>query len=794
MSFIYIKLVNFKCFLEREITLYEGLNFFVGDSGKGKTTVNKAIYFALYGGRKFKNIQNREHKDKPTMVLIHYDSATYKWRVTRTRPSESVTVEITDANGYFIFKDAAAQDWINKQFGVENIWLSSSYIGVTKPHFLINGSNSDKMELLQRIAYGDSSPQNQPETYLSAVRVAISYYNEKFKQLNESIKINEGIKQSYQTKNPLLVTYPYISEEETNQLISIKDKKLLEMETLRKIYTSLETKKQIIYQLDNLPIYQITLEKIREKIKLHETQRRKKNLEMMLTDFDQRVLTIDQNLLNNDDFLYRRYIQEGWDTKTDLEKFLKDIKDRLQLYKAQEKLEIRNKEITESNKKRADLNISLTKAYKKQQSDYDIIMEEIEAYNKRKTRIEEMERELRHEIYIKLSDDDDMSAQFVPGYKVMLSMGLDELVCPNCTHGLIYKGNKLELGTITNNCEDTKKKYSEKLALSTLEYSKRLKRDEYNKEITEFNRIIPRKKPDVPEEPVLVEMEELIPVKVIIKPTLEIFDLPTYSFEEYQKLRKSNSLKESYLEYLSIETVELKENLDDLLKLESQIKKTNDDKVRYETILATLPGDDPEIQDKINTLNSSIIEITAKINLAIDMKEIKRIEALIEQMTKELNSTVENLGHFNYYYAQTEELGMISLEKRINDINAPLKEILDTLFDEPISVKISPFKELKNGSTKLQVNLVVEHRNAMIEDYDDECSTGQIGRISIALLLAFARNNNNPFIILDEVLSSVEPNRQLDILEMLPTYSTGKFIINICHGVAEGSAKNVVYF
>lgn len=1111
---IYIKLVNFKCFVDFELNLYEGINYISGNSGVGKTNIIKAIYFCFYGGRKFKNIQNRHHKDKPTTVLIHYQSPSFEWRITRTRPSEVVQVEIRDANGVFIHKDAPAQDWINKQFGVENIWLSSSYIGVTKPHFLIgDNKNIDKLELLQQIAYGDAAPQNQPDMYITAVKSAITFYNERFKQLNDNIRVNEGVKQSYQTRNPDLVIHPYITEEETWKLISQRDNEKLQIEKLRSIYNSLQFKNQIITSLNGLPKYNESIEDVKQRIETLKKQQRKIELKLQLTDFDDKIYTTDINILSSDHFLFNRYISEGWN-KINIKQFLDDTKKQLKEYEEQLQIESKNKEISLSNFKKTEINNSLIDSYRKSQTEYHNNMENINKYNKRKEEISKLKESLGSTIYIKLSDEDDMSSSFVYSimkqtsekieeykllvkenkkynsckakiedkfkvlvspnkideeddmsidyvnsyiltlsnkiydyknkinetnrynrlkykiddiksslieptsetkeddltskyiytyrnnitselnmliekkklieyrtsivklledvnmekdnisfielfdeddgsfnsaqeYKIKLTIQLNELTCPHCNHGLLLENGNLKLGITTNNRDISKRiridkieivnqeinrrihkdnlnkkieeyskviskivdesisdissrisdiettldrtlkeseirgkfftsnseitnleielsklnnidiqdfkskilEYEESISkcnneihirnsyntnmveidalkteLSLLvshsaefleerisfheseliivnsEFEKRMKNDDLNKEISSFEKIVQPSLPDKPNEPELLKLDSLLNVKKVLKPKLEIFDLPIHSYENYLKLWKSNTLKELDKELQSIEVDDHLGTLDDIknsiltnINLESIMKKVNEERLRYETIISTLPENDPEIENKIVNLSNSINLIESKINLASEMKELKRIETCISQMTSELNTVVEYLGHYNYYYSETEKTGMDTLEQRLNDINIPLKEILDSLFDEPISVKISPFKELKNGNTKLQVNLIVEHGNALIDDYDDECSTGQIGRISIALLLAFARNNNNPFIIIDEVLSSVDLTRQNDILDILPSYGSGKFIINICHGISEGSSNNVIY-
>lgn len=1103
---IYIRLVNFKCFVEFDLWLTEGINMFCGDSGKGKTTVNKAIYFTLYGGRKFKNIQNRDHKDKPTMVSIHYQSEKFEWRITRTRPSESVTVEVRDANGSFTYKDAPGQDWINKQFGVENVWLSASYIGVTKPHFLVGGNtNAEKLELLRTITYGDSATENQPDTYIAAVNSAIVFYKERFNQLNDTIRVNDGVKKSYQTRNPLLITHPDITDEEALQMIRQRDSGKIDIERLRDLWSKLASKKQLVDYVATLPTYTLSLGELNKTIQTMNQQVKQIKLKEQLNDFDSKIYDVDMNVLSSDHFLYSRYINEGWQ-KTNLVEFIEEKKRMLKDYNDQQEIINKNKEIKANNEKKLEINNSLLSNYTRQMDDYNKAISDIKVYEKKKENIDKLKVEmgvidfkkteeqddmsskyvydlntrlclqleiiknkvvegekykhcldeikmneqvlvvpvkinneddltvnytimladefakqtsllsrriddleelelcksklvspvlttnddngnpefiLEYRIHltgqlnisnIKLSeqeeriktkniydiliheysdikcelmdDNDDNSYNFVQEYKVKLMMQINELTCPCCSHGLLLNNGLLIPGTVSNNSDEskqirinkitlveeektkrqkrdtlakeiekiktklnivpeldindikstinkciteldlTKNEYenrktyhSLKLKIHDLEQSdikitsieeikneinriyllitqcknqcsirqkyvtsllsieklenklltfqqcdieeeknhllecdtkikdvkleieKRMKYDDTNRSINAFDSIKKPQTPSLPENPELLVLEQELLVKNLQKPTLEIFDIPVYQYDEYLKLWKSNSIKHIDQELKSIEVPcydgsmnELDDKLKKNITLEIEMKKVTEERLRYKTMISTLPNDDPLIEQKYTELYNSIQLLEQKITLANEMKELRRIDNCIVEMTNELNKVVEYLGHFNYYYSKTEELGTMTLEKRIIDINEPLKEILDALFDEPISVKISPYKEMKNGNTKLQVNLIVEHKNSLVDDYDDECSTGQIGRISIALLLAFARNNSNPFIIIDEVLSSVEPSRQTDIIDILPSYSSGKFIINICHGVAEGNANNVIYF
>ena len=195
-TYIIIKLTNFMCWTDKTIKLVQGINLLKGKSGQGKTTICKALHFVLYGGRKWKEIQNYRHKQEGSGVSFHFVSPNLEYNIIRTRPPETLIVYLKDTNGVYELRDQAAQSWINSNYGEENSWLAASYISRKRSHFLLEANNNDKMELLQRVSFGDISPINQPEFYLEKTKNEIMTFNERLKKVNETIKIQQSIKAS----------------------------------------------------------------------------------------------------------------------------------------------------------------------------------------------------------------------------------------------------------------------------------------------------------------------------------------------------------------------------------------------------------------------------------------------------------------------------------------------------------------------------------------------------------------------------------------------------------------------
>lgn len=799
-SEIIIELINFRCWSNKTIRLTQGINLFTGKSGSGKSTICKAIYFVLYGGRKFKDLQNRKNKTGTVRVSFHFISNNLEYEIVRTRPSENVVIQIKDNTGLYKLEGLAAQSWIDSNYGVENIWLSSSFISRKKSHFLLDAVNSDKMDLLQRISFGDLSTHNQPEYYLNIAKNSISSYNDFLKKYNESLKIQQSIRYSIFSRNSFLSNTPFISIEDMEKMIEDRKEEIKNLDILKTSFISIKSTRHLNSQLLSLPTYDFDINEIDSKIERLNLMRDKFNLSIKLKDFDSKILELDRKIIENDNFLYEKYISEGWIINEDINEFISKKKKELSSYKLQNNLENKNLKIIEDNLKTDSVNIALKKAYDRQMNDYNNIKAEIESYHLKKLDLDEKINIIENETYIKLDSDDDLTSNWLVAFKIGLNMGLKELICPNCNHGLIYQDGILILGTIENgNCENLKRKINEKLSLIDIEFDKRKKRENVMLESQKFSQKTLRELPDLPDEPKYYEKEKLLSVKSIKKPTLEIFDVPVFSYEELVSLYKSIGFIESYEKFNQIEITidlsidEINTQIKELMELKKLIIDNNEVKNRIESLLSTLLPDDSEIESKIEISTNKINEYSLMINIANEMREIEKVDSNIEELNESIKTCISNISSLEYYYNQVEELGVSSLQEKIEEVNAPLGIILDDLFEEPIDFKLTSYKELKNGNTKLQVNFVVDYKGMPVSNLDD-FSDGEEGRLSLALLMAFSRMNNNPFIIIDEVLSSMDDELRVDSIDIINKWTPGKFVIHICHSVAEGHHYNVVNF
>ena len=132
-----ITLENFLCHENMSLNLGEkGLSLVSGKSGTGKTSILKAIFFALFG----EGTKLQTYGKKSTKVTLEFDDL----KIVRTkRPNRLV---LNDK-----YEDATAQEIINKKFG--KTFKTSGYVQQNNLSSFILMSPTDKLAFLEKFAF-----------------------------------------------------------------------------------------------------------------------------------------------------------------------------------------------------------------------------------------------------------------------------------------------------------------------------------------------------------------------------------------------------------------------------------------------------------------------------------------------------------------------------------------------------------------------------------------------------------------------------------------------------------------
>jgi ABC-type lipoprotein export system ATPase subunit len=130
----------------------------------------------------------------------------------------------------------------------------------------------------------------------------------------------------------------------------------------------------------------------------------------------------------------------------------------------------------------------------------------------------------------------------------------------------------------------------------------------------------------------------------------------------------------------------------------------------------------------------------------------------------------------------------IVVDSIMGTINTTLHDILNDIFDQPISVVIRGMKQIKStGEMKAKVNLDISYKGVSYTKVTD-MSGGEAARVSIALMIAFSKviNNKKGILMLDEAMSTLDADSKEMVVETLKAHLPDKLVIFVNHDTTEG--------
>lgn len=223
-----LQIVGFRCYAEYDITFDDGMIILLkGPSGIGKSTIFQAIYWCLYG--------SLHHVYPTTSTSTTKCSVTLdigSMRIYRQKRPERLIVMHQGAN----HEDDVAQEIINSMFGVKDVWMSCSYLqqGTRSP--LLTMSNTDKMEILNRLSFS----ADDPEYYIAKIDSYINITQSEF----------QHIQTVFTTKQAQLTTECNTFSRDMTSA-NLDTTKKLPKEEIPKLAELIRNKRQCIVELGN---------------------------------------------------------------------------------------------------------------------------------------------------------------------------------------------------------------------------------------------------------------------------------------------------------------------------------------------------------------------------------------------------------------------------------------------------------------------------------------------------------------------------------------------------------------
>jgi exonuclease SbcC len=831
-----ITLKNFRCYENSSFNFGDkGIVLVSGQSGVGKSSIFIAIYFALYGvGTKV-----TMYGKTSCSVILEFDGIL----ITRNkRPSRLI---VKDENG--VYEDDVGQSVINKKFG--ETFETTGYICQNAINSFILLSPLDKLGFIEKFAFQDTDLcqiktrckhliNDRYETLLRTTS-QLEMASEMIKEIKEPeyimFPIKNGNKEIPVKLRHRSIKNLHVKYKNINVLICKNRKKnsILEKEykSIEILEAKINSKIELISSIDNKLITENedlgtyiksleSIEKYEEQLSFILTQKELLSLESRYKDDIKRLNDMKKNELYEISDKIKDIEKNIWSEYTE-EESTTTISEYKQIIKDLESIKQLKNEIIRFTVDEDQLQIDFS------------LLEKLKDDLTKKKKLQDI-LEIQKGVFECPSCNKHL--KFVSEkLEIVKDVIIFEKELDNSLYEEILKLNKQILNlensiSSRNNKIDRYKELEKNISNISSHYL-----DDDNKNLPDLNEInkdlLYMKKYINSQQDILRELTSL---KILEK---QINDDQKYSksIMSFDELTQNQKTKIEYLlkqinevGHINIsydeETIrnkiineqkkhtkidDLKNNIKNLIRdkkeCEQYIKSYNENHIKeYKIECRKLFEVELELKDNVKEFEN--LESDKK-SLEEDMEKLKKYE----QYEKELESYNNWVGkikdlekeeseHRKQYGASTmlkdkileaESIAMLNI---ISSINTHSQVYLDCFFpDNPISVKLVPFRETKKGSTitkKPQINLEIEYKG--MEADLSSLSGGEISRVILAFTLALGEMFNSPIMLLDECTASLDQELTNEVMDGIRNNFNGKLVLIIAHQVIKGNYDTVI--
>ncbi len=753
-----IEIKNFRCYKNIIVEIEPGVSLFNGESGSGKSTIFNAILWCLYGS--IRNIKPKNKKNCKTEVILSFK----KFLIHRVSSPKELTLEYNKEN---CLKDDESQEFINNYFGDESFFIATSYISQEKKCFLLEGKNTEKIELINSIIYG-SPKGKQSEKIINKIK-------DKIKEFENNLTKEKIIMNTY------------------NELI--KDMNLESELKFDNDDLDKERKKNIVNKKKEIDLL----------VKFEENENNIMKIEKIKKKIEKIEKEIDYDLLKNNDGGYTLLINKYNNDFGRLKK-LSDIRNEKTEYDIKKNNFEKNKDIiinyTEEQIKevlKLEKENELLLSYFKKENYSQELKEKKEEIFKLLIKYYEIIYEykwIKDKKVPELVEYEDIN--FLKKELDVMKTGGDLIICPKCNSKLLYENGKLKDTNI-------EKKYTSE-EIKAKEKEIKIKEDKY-KYMTEYN--IHYEKCKNLNDSSKKEIERVINHNINIDKNELINSYEILRKLKYNKInigseemKKRKNLFSEHKKFVNLykDKIDFLEKYDEnefenvhknITELSIKIKKIEENNLLKEK-LKYFEKEISEIKiyenldHEILKIKNEIIETDNKIKIIESFLKKNDLEKKINVCSKMVNKFQTKIADLKILLSFSIEAENMVYDSTIEYINKELNNYLIDIFKEDIIVTID-FKKKE----KFSLNII---HNGLEYDKINQLSGGESDRISLALILVLKKLNlNSPFLFLDECFSSLDLNNK-DVCFNLIKQNFEEFVIMINHDAVENNYDNIINF
>lgn len=801
---MYLTLSNFRSHSHSRYEIQDGsLILLSGRSGCGKTTIFQAIYWCLYGS--LRDVYPNKAKNMAPCVTMEIGPYT----ITRRKKPESLQVSWSDG----MYEGTEAQSIIDEIFGNKDLWLTTSYLQQSDRCKLLSGSNSDRLDVLNRLSFCSSDPDEVLE-----------------KVQQELGKLSQDLT---------------LKSDRFSHKITAFTQQLHEHPVNPDYASSVEQLQQYRQYLQEL---QTTRQDLEKKVQHHRSQQALHDMvQKNINQVTNQLSTIDPDA--NEDIL-QQLQRQITDLQHYQQKHCKYIQEKRQLDFIQEKisqfppilqqhlqqhLNITEEEIwkVQNQEQLYATNLRIAKQLGINYNQEDIDRRKLDLdtqiqhlyQQKHKVYLESQQQQLQQQLdRVQITIQETQNTLFdiqqtIGGIDIAkikeeirdLEQSLSNLECPHCHQQVRFIQGALQAISdlsVDKRCVHERLQQLQQQQLLSQQMQNRKLQLEHKLSVDNNQQQQLRKQfmsvseqlsgysetTSMTESQIQIKIQEmnsilsqLHRIQVVEQPSIVSKDLDQqYQYQQLQKQLQSLNLDDQWKEDQSSELSRIQQRYSQLQPMLFRSTELHKQLANFQQQLRSIvlcPEVEQQLQTTLQEIENTqqfIIESEYTNKMLIQHQQLQDEQVEVQALSQD----VEALDDIRKTSIHVE---CQLLESTVEAINTTMATVLETMFDDPITAKLSLFRTLKTKSrTKPQVNLSISFRGG---DYDNinQLSGGEGDRISLALTIALNLISPSPLLLLDECLSSLDGHyRESCIRALRLLIAQGKTILCINHEDVEG--------
>jgi len=794
-----IEINGFKCYSKTKFEFpTTGVTLLKGCSGAGKSTILQAITWCLYGGLRGvdRNVGSRKGKLNVTLRL---EIGGKKCEIYRQKRPNLLKFRA----GILEQVDSVAQSRINDIFGSEEMWRLCCYLEQSQTNPLFRVSSSEKMSLLNKVAFNESDPT----PYIRKIEELLKEEKVRFQVLQETFqKECDDFAQFIKLQN----IKPEDGKSEEDMECLQDEKRQLE-EDLLDLRRRNMNHHQSMSAIDILSEQIITLQgkiaelqdilKIADKIPEYENSiEALQSLKHVINE----VVRIETVV---------KMLQEKCETFGNVEVCTEQV-----LYDVQNAQQQYSQHVLKAEQCDVEYNSEAIEAKKEFIRCLFKIQPALKLHKNVLAIYEQIAALPTYDI-----DDTTLKTQEEKVYE--LKRGSDVLNCPACNQNLVYKSGKLECcdhapstkeqltvalkeleciqdmlkaqkdrKTLLDQFEKLKSMYTEEIGTITPDElkilgdssSRYLLPDEVESYKTQLFNLHAIKILDPPEQDIKQLKLGVAKLKALEMLHIKERDLADLLQQRQNMEKCCGEYSTDHLPDLQ-HTVQNYKNAVPLCEsLQHSLEKASSLKTEHLSKL------DSGLEEQIGIKETRLTELRQVFEKARVTNEAVRRQASLKTQRESIVVASQKVYNLERLKGIAIEVECKVLQQTVDSVNSTINVLAESIFDEPIRVELKLYKQLKTKKIiRPGVNVEIRYKGGVYEN-PNEISGGEQDRLSLLVTLALNRLSGSPLMMLDETFSSLDEGIKEHCLRAVRSATTGKNVICVDHGGVEGYYDQVI--